>query len=230
MRIHFSAFFLLSIIFAEVSLAKPSLAKENCLKEFQELAQGMSYEELTTFAKRLNKRDLKCLYKQAQTLGAPKLSFFTPTNSERDAKEMAIIFGKNSMPFHNRFEKHLFAMDSDDDGPGVIYGYNFHNGMSITGPGFFKAQPFGQSILLDFNGNFEREIPSIELSTIENVKTTVPRNNHFNLFYGGETRDYCHRLLYDEEEERDIAVVCEGYRSFFGIRLPFIWDILIRKW
>ncbi len=207
--------------------AKPYLDQKQCLLEFSMLAEGRSYDDMVALAKRLKKRDLQCLYRASEHSGAPDINFFEPATDT-----MAVLFGKNSMPFANTFEKHLFSSRArrtatDVDG---IYGYNFHRGMRFTGPGFFKVSKLDDQILIDFSADFENEITSHDLQAMRGSKVSLPKNNAANAFFGGRTKDYCRRLIYDEKNQRDIAVVCQGHRNFLGCRPAFIWDILIRQW
>lgn len=212
---------LLFLIFHQGSFAKAILDHEICDHDFSALARGRSFEALTKLAKRLSKKDLKCLFQKSIYNGSPDIAFFQPTSTK---EEFARIFGKNSLPFMNTFEKQVFSLKDQ------TFGYNFHQRMKYTGPGFFKVVSQDNGILIDFAANFEHEIKSADLSTFATIKIPEPRNNQHNLFYGGNTKDYCVRLLYDHENKRDIAVVCQGFRSFAGLRRAFIWDILIRKW
>lgn len=212
--------------------SSPYLNQGQCLEEFTLLAENRSHDELIALAKRLTKTDLKCLFGDAEKLGAPNLSFFQPQAGSPGTRAMARIFGKNSMPFLNTFEKHVFST-VNPEGVGYgnhFFGYNFHRHMGLTGPGFFKVSQLEQVVLIDFTTDFQQELFEEDLASVEGIRVSLIKNNNANLFFGGETKDYCRRLLYDEDNQRDIAVVCEGYRSFFGHRTAFIWDILIRQW
>lgn len=201
-----------------------SLIKGACLEHFHAALSGdKSYTTLIGMAKRLTSKDLKCLYRRSADRGPPDMSFFLPSEGREKA---VVIFGKNSAPIFNRFEKHVFHLDD-----GSVYGYNFHRAMRWTGPGFFGVSLKNGSILIDFSLDFDQEISLSSLAKVDGIIVHRIKSNHRNLFFGGNTKDYCHSLLYDDAKKRDLAIICQGHRTFFGItRKPFIWDILIRKW
>jgi hypothetical protein len=167
----------------------------DCMEIFDLTMKGKNYEDKKKIFKKLNKKEMQCLYKKASERGdKPNIDWIIGPDF-RDGMTVAKFYGRNSLPFFRSFQKHFLVKESKEGAK--LIGYNYQGFLSrITGPGFFTVYNDEKGeLIFDYRGDIRKTLTRGDLEMWDGVMVRKIKSNKGSVYNG--LRDIVYKINED---------------------------------